>query len=154
MNRPSLKLFGCLIAAGLLSACDDNSTPSGPDLTGIDARDHAYFNENYNRCNINNSVYDCNCVARVNVEHRDAAYEKYKADYDTVHKPELEAEIATRRATLEEKTKNASDERILEALEEELNRLEQKLESGIDNIDDFELPFLPAGATDACIVNK
>ena len=53
-------------------------------------------------------------------------------------------------ATLEEKTMNRSDERVLEALEQDLHRLKVKLENGVENIDDFELPFLPSGATDAC----
>ncbi len=144
----SLLIF---ISALFLASCAEDA-PSGPDLSGVDERDHNYFNEIYNRCSINNTVMDCNCVARVNVEHRDAAYDVYAAEYDTIHKPALEAEIATKAATLAEKTKNLSDERVLEALELELHDLEAKLKAGVDNIDDFELPFLPAGATDACVI--
>lgn len=135
-----------------LSACGE-SGPAGPDLSGINDRDHTYFNQVFSRCSINNTALDCNCVARVNVEHRAAAYELYAAEYDTKHKPELIAEIDTKTATLVEKTRNRSDERVLEALELELHDLEAKLEAGVDNIDDFELPFLPAGATDACVIN-
>lgn len=140
-----------LLTTGILlvSACAEPE-PAGPDLSGIEARDHNYFNEIYNRCNIGNSVNDCNCIARVNVEHRAAAYEKYAADFDTVHKPKMEADIEKMTATLEEKTMNRSDERVLEALEQDLHRLKVKLENGVENIDDFELPFLPAGATDSC----
>ncbi|MCC3859877.1 hypothetical protein [Pseudemcibacter aquimaris] len=142
-----------LLSVSLLSACGE-STTTGPDLSGIDARDHNFFNTAYNRCNIGNTTFDCNCVARVNVEHRAEAYEKYAADFDTVHKPKMEADIEKMTATLAEKTMNRSDERVLEALSEDLHRLKVKLENGVDNIDDFELPFLPAGATDSCKITN
>lgn len=148
-----MKLYSIKIAfisfVFLLTACGEE-TPVGPDLAGVEERDHVYFHEIFNRCSINNTALDCNCVARVNVKHRDAAYDIYAADYETKHKPALEAEIKAKTATLIEKTKNRSDERVLEALELELHDLEAKLKAGVDNIDDFELPFLPAGATDSC----
>ena len=142
--------YGLITAGALMISVCAEPEPSGPDLTGIAAPDHNYFNQIYNRCNIGNTVNDCNCIARVNVEHRRAAYEKYSADFDSVHKPKMEADIAKMTATLAEKTMNRSDERVLEALEEDLHRLKVKLENGVENIDNFELPFLPAGATDAC----
>ncbi|MBT5767301.1 hypothetical protein N9D02_10805 [Emcibacteraceae bacterium] len=142
--------YGILTAVALLISACAEPEPTGPDLSGIETRDHNYFNEIYNRCNIGNAVNDCNCVARVNVEHREAAYEKYAAEFDTIHKPKMEADIEKMTATLEEKTMNRSDERVLEALEQDLHRLKVKLENGVENIDDFELPFLPSGATDAC----
>ena len=140
----------------ILVSCGENipSAASGPDYSGLDSRDHNYFNKIYDRCSINNTTNDCNCVARVNVEHRAAAYESFKADYDVIHKPQLEADILKLSATVAEKTKNASDPRVIEALEQDLRRMEQKLETGIDNIDDFELPFLPSGATDMCVMSK
>lgn len=150
MTRNSFKLAP-LAGLLLLISCGENM-PSGPDLSSVAARDQNYFQEIYNRCNINNTTTDCNCVARVNVEHRGAAYDTYTADYETIHKPELEAEIIAKTATFEEKSKNLSDERVLEALEEDLHRLQQKLDAGVDNIDDFNLPFLPAGATDLCVI--
>lgn len=143
-------ITACVI---LVSACAEPE-PTGPDLSGIAAHDHNYFNVIYNRCNIGNKVNDCNCVASVNVEHRTVAYEKYAADFDTVHKPKMEADIAKMTATLEEKTMNQSDERVLEALEQDLHRLKVKLENGVENIDDFKLPFLPSGATDACRITS
>jgi hypothetical protein len=146
----SLLIF---LSALFLASCGEEA-PAGPDLSNVAVRDQNYFIEIYNRCSINNSIMDCNCVAHVNVEHRDAAYDIYAAEYETRHKPALEAEIATKAAILAEKTKNLSDERVLEALELELHDLEAKLKVGVDNIDDFELPFLPAGATDACIISN
>ncbi len=137
----------------LLASCGEN-TPAGPDLSGIAERDINFFNATYDRCSINNTTTDCNCVARVNVEHRGPAYDAYAAEYETKHKPELEAEIEVKRATLEEKTKHRSDERVLYAHEEDLQKLEAELARGIDNIDDFKLPFLPAGATDHCRLNE
>lgn len=142
--------FGIISASAILISACTEPEPAGPDLSGIEVLDHNFFNEIYNRCNIGNAVNDCNCIARVNVEHRKAAYEKYAADFDSVHKPKMEADIEKMEATLEEKTMNRSDERVLEALEQDLHRLKVKLENGVENIDDFELPFLPAGATDAC----
>lgn len=150
----TIKVSIFILSAVLLMSCGE-SAPAGPDLNGIETRDHAYFNEIFNRCNVGSTgAQDCNCVARVNVKHRAAAYEAYATDYDTVHKPEMETEIEQRRATLIEKTRNRSDERVLEALEEELHALEAKLAAGIDNIDDFKLPFLPAGATDECALGS
>tara|TARA_R110002096_G_scaffold416576_2_gene619300 strand:- start:114864 stop:115328 length:465 start_codon:yes stop_codon:yes gene_type:complete len=150
MTKKTLKLIGVLCLL-VLSSCGER-TPVGPDLSNIEARDYTFFNQIYNRCNINNSTSDCNCVARIHVEHRGAAYDAYAADYEGIHKPKLEAEISEKADTLAEKTKNRSDERVLEALEEDLHRLEKKLAAGVDNIDDFNLPFLPPRATDACIL--
>lgn len=150
MTKTSLKLLA-VASLALLTSCGE-SVPSGPDLTGVDARDQNYFSIIYDRCNVGNTTSDCNCVARINVEHRGAAYAAYAADYESLHKPELEAEIAEKAATFAEKTKNLSDERVLEALEDDLHRLEQKLAAGVDNIDDFNLPFLPPGVTDVCVL--
>ena len=95
MKNIVLQIIGSL-GLFILVSCGENA-PVGPDLTNISLRDHAYFNEIYDRCSINNTTTDCNCVARVNVEHRDSAYDAYAADYDTVHKPELEEEIKKRK---------------------------------------------------------
>jgi len=135
----------------LLTACGENE-PVGPNLSGIEMRDHTYFGKIYSRCNVGNKVNDCNCIARVNVEHRGISYDKYASEFDSLHKPKMEADIEKMTATLKEKTMNQSDERVLEALEEDLHRLKIKLENGVNNIDDFELPFLPKGATDACVI--
>lgn len=145
--------FGLLITGVLLLSACAEPEPTGPELTSVDTRDHNYFNQIYNRCNVGNTINDCNCIARVNVEHRGAAYEKYAADFELVHKPKMEADIEKMTATLKEKTMNQSDERVLEALEQDLHRLKVKLENGVENIDNFELPFLPAGATDACKIS-
>lgn len=147
-------IFGLFLiaASSLLISCSED-VPSGPDLTNIDVRDHAYFNEIYNRCNVGNTQNDCNCIARVNVKERAIAYSAYAADYETVHKIKLETDIKKMTATLTEKTMNRSDERVLEAMTEDLHHLKVKLENGIDNIDDFELPFLPKGATDVCVIS-
>ena len=152
MTKTSLKLLG-VTSLLMLASCGE-STPVGSDLSNIATRDHNYFNQIYNRCNINNNTSDCNCVARINAEHRSAAYDAYAADFENVHKPALEAKIVENTATLIEKTKNLSDERVLEALEDDLHRLEQKLAAGAENIDDFNLPFLPPGATDACVLGN
>ncbi|MDG1709335.1 MAG: hypothetical protein P8H03_11270 [Emcibacteraceae bacterium] len=152
MNK-IMKLASLTAVLTLISACGEN-TPAEPDLTGVDAKNHTYFNIIYNRCNVGNSTNDCNCIANVNVEHRGLAYDKYASEFDSIHKPKMEADIKKMTATLTEKTMNQSDERVLEALEEDLHRLKVKLENGVDNIDDFELPFLPKGATDACVIES
>ena len=155
--KASVSTLIIIVTTVILASCDsDNAqTPAtGPDLTQIDARDHNYFNQIYNRCSINNKTNDCNCVARVNVTHRAAAYDAYKAAYDDTHKPALEQEIKILATTIEEKSKNASDERIIESLEQNLDRLQEKLANGVDDIDHFELTFLPPGATSACAITK
>lgn len=152
MNN-SIKILLAVSGLTLLSACGENGL-TGPDLSGIDSRDHTYFNKIYNRCNVGNKVNDCNCIARVNVEYRGIAYDKYASEFDSLHKPKMEADIEKMTATLTEKTMNQSDERVLEALEEDLHRLKVKLENGIENIDDYELPFLPKGVTDACVIGS
>ena len=149
MNHAFLWVPLMAILVTILSSCSENP-PAGPDLSAINERDIAFFNETYNRCNINNSTNDCNCVARVNIDHRTAAYNTYSAAYDTTHKPALEQQIKTLGATLIEKTANRSDERVLAALEDELHKLEQKLENGLNDIENFNLPFLPPGVTDNC----
>lgn len=156
MNFPISKL-AMISTALILTSCgnkDSSTTTETPDSTEIGTRDHNYFNQIYARCSINNKTNDCNCVARINVAHRATAYKTYKAAYEDIHKPALEHEIETLASTIEEKTKNASDERVLESLEENLDRLRQQLANGIDDIDYFEPPFLPLGATAACITTQ
>ena len=148
MKMSNKWLLPALASLALLGCGED--TPTGPDMTGIADIDQAHFSRSYNQCNINNSEFDCNCFGRVNVEHRTVAYNKYAAEFDSIHKPKMEADIQKWTDTLIEKTRNQSDERVLEALEEDLHRLKEKLENGIDDMDDFKLPFLPIGATDSC----
>ena len=141
-------LLASLVSLALLS-CGENA-PAGPDISGIRKIDQTFFGRVYNQCSINNSQYDCNCIARVNVEQRASVYAKYTAEFDSTHKPKMEEDIEKMTATLVEKTMNHSDERVLEALEEDLHRLKEKLENGTGNIDDFRPPFLPTGATESC----
>lgn len=137
------------LAAFALISCGEN-TPTGPDMTGIAETDQVFFSRTYNQCNINNSDYDCNCVAHINVEHRASAYKKYTGEFGSIHKPKMEADIEKMTATLAEKTMNRSDERVLEALTEDLHRLKVKLENGIEDIDKFKVPGLEQGATESC----
>ena len=136
----------------VLSSCGANDKPSGPDLSGIDQTDQAYFTSSYNLCNINNTKFDCNCVARVNVDHRKTAYQDYTANYDSKYKPELDKKVADLSASIEEKEKNASDPRIIESMYEELDALKAEQADGMENIDNFKIPPLPYGATDRCII--
>lgn len=149
MLNKTFKWLAPLMASLMILSCGEN-TPSGPDITDITETDLPFFNRVYKQCNINNSLFDCNCIARVNVEHRASAYAKYASEFDSVHKPQMEANIEKMTTTLAEKTMNRSDERVLEALTEDLHRLQEILDNGVENIDDFKLPFLPAGATDSC----
>ncbi|MDG1857703.1 MAG: hypothetical protein P8I94_01285 [Emcibacteraceae bacterium] len=151
--KNSTKILFTVGSIIFLSACSE-SAPSGPDLTGVDTVNQAYFTKIFNRCNVGNTTNDCNCIAQVNVDHRSIAYAKYSSEFDSIHKPKMQADIEKMTATLAEKTMNQSDERVLEALEDDLHRLKVKLDNGVNNIDDFELPFLPKGATDACVITN
>lgn len=142
-----------LIIAPLFLAACGNDTPAGPDLSGLSSDDSVVYKKAFDICSINNTRFDCNCVAKVRLAHHKADYERYKADYDTVHKPELEQKIATLSATIAEKTKNASDERIIESLEEDLDHLKTQLANGANSIVDFEPSVLPPDFREQCVIN-
>ena len=137
----------------LLLSCDDNPSKSGPDLSTAAETDRAFFTKSYNQCNINNTLFDCNCIARLYVDHRSSSYSEYENTYESNIKPKLKTDTSTLSATLEEKTKNHSDPRIIENMTEDLNRLKERLARGMDDIDSFEMPLLPIGATDQCKLN-
>ncbi len=139
-------IFFCLLA---LSACSDRNQSNGLDLSNVKQIDQLYFTNIYNQCN--NSQYDCNCVARLNLDHRDTLKSDYKANYQSIHKPALIAEIATLSATIADKIKNSSDERIIENLEENLDELHQHLGLGANSIDDVQVPLLATDALDQCL---
>ncbi|MBT5186547.1 MAG: hypothetical protein HOH19_05475 [Kordiimonadaceae bacterium] len=136
----------------MLTSCSDPSS-SGPDLSNISETDHVFYTKAFNQCNINNTQYNCNCVARVNVDHRNVTYVAYKSDYQAVHKPALEKEITALAATVAEKTKNMSDPRIIQSHTDDLGRLREQLALGVNHIDDFKMPGLPVNATSACVIN-
>ena len=140
--------------AVLLFSCGDNTSESGPDLSAVAETDLAFFTKSYNQCNINNTLFDCNCIARLYVDHRSSSYSKYKDTYESNIKPKLETDVSTLSATLEEKTKNHSDPRIIESMAEDLGRLKVRLTRGMDDIDNFEMPLLPIGATDQCKLDQ
>lgn len=151
MTKTPLKILTFLTALIILSACSNN-TPEGPDLSAVSDVDVTFFTASYNQCNINNTKYDCNCVARVELDQRNTAYEVYKSDYQSIHKSALEHKIETMEATINEKSKNASDERIIESLEDDLARLKRDLERGINNKDNFTPPAILPRSTDQCII--
>lgn len=151
MNKKPLKLLALTAVTILLHACAE-APPEGPDLSSVNDVDKSFFTSRYNQCNINNSKYDCNCVAGVELIQRNSAYDVYNAAYETTHKPALEHEIETLEATITEKSKNASDERVIESLEGDLGRLKFALERDVEDKDNFTPPPLTPSSTDVCII--
>ncbi len=154
MHTSLFKNVFMTILAVLLSSCGDNAPEGGPDLSAVAEANVAFFTKSYNQCNINNTMFDCNCIARLYVDHRSSAYSKYENTYESDIKFKLETDILTLSATLEEKTKNHSDPRIIENMAEDLARLKARLTRGLDDIDNFEMPLLPTGTTEQCKLNQ
>lgn len=136
-----------------LSVCHKDNVTTAPDLNGIAEIDRDHFIKNYNQCNINNDKYDCNCVARVQVDHRNENFTKYKAEYEMIHKPRLAAEIDALARKLAMDSKNNDDERQLESMELTLEELREKLKHGVNSINIYNIPALPPSATDHCIID-
>lgn len=149
MINTLLNIFSLLFLIVLIS-CDKNSQ-SNLDLSNVAKRDQDLYKQTFNGCKIKNNYTDCNCVAKINIEHRSEIYESYIKNYESIHRPKQQMEITKRRITLSEKSKNLSDERVLEALEDDLRRLENSLASGPNNISEFNLYILPKGKTDVCV---
>lgn len=153
MTKNRTTITALAVFTYVLAACTD-TPPDDLDLSLVSEIDKSFYTVRYNQCNINNSRYDCNCVANIELDQRNTAYDVYKAAYETTHKPALEHDIETLEATIVEKSKNASDERIIESLEDDLRRLKYNLERGVDDKDNFTPPPLIPGSTDVCIIEK
>lgn len=148
MIKALLSIFSLTFIVVLIS-CDENPQ-SKVDLSNVIKRDHTLYKQVYKRCNDKNNTIDCNCVANLNIQHRSEIYASYIKNYKTVHRQNQQMEISKRKDTIIEKTKNLSDERVIEALEDDLHRLENSLESGPNSIKEFNLYILPKGKTDIC----
>jgi hypothetical protein len=146
------KILIMTIFALLLNACGESRPSMGPDLTGIADVDHAFYNSSHALCSVNNTKYDCNCVARQHVNYRNETYATYKSAYESTHKPKLMAKIEELTVMVAEKIKNHSDPRIIESHSQNLSHLKFRLEKGVNSINDFDMPALPAGATDQCVL--
>ena len=110
MINTLLNIFSLLFLIVLIS-CDKNSQ-SNLDLSNVTKRDQDLYKQTFNGCKIKNNYTDCNCVAKINIEHRSEIYESYIKNYESIHRPKQQIEITKRRITLSEKSKNLSDERV------------------------------------------
>ena len=133
----------CVVALiFLLASCGESDEPLAPDLSNLNEQDKSFYTQTFNRCD--QSKNNCHCVAKIMVDHRAVTYQAYVSEYATVQLEELEAK-------LKKNIIDYSDERVIQSIEEDLDRLKAKISKGILDIGEFEMPEINPAALSHCL---
>ena len=131
----------------LLSSCDNSPSP---DLSEIPGKDILYYTQLFETCD--GEKYNCDCLAKATLNHRNSSYRQYTLDYNTIQKPRLEKTVADLQTKLEQNIFQASDVRVIDAIKLELDYAKNDLDRGITSLDSYELAPLNKKLLDLCSV--